>query len=60
MVGDLNEEGIDHDAVAMKDTEGNELTSTDGSHSQRDASTERPGEHAEPAPKPPKILISRS
>jgi len=56
MVGVLREEGIDHYAVAMKDPEGNEFDITDGSHSRRDVLTERPGEDAEPSPKPRKAL----
>jgi Glyoxalase-like domain len=52
MVGVLSQESIDHYAVAMKDPRATNSTSTDGSHSRRDVLTKRPGEDAEPSPKP--------
>src|SRR4029450_13538224 len=56
MVGVLSQESIDHYAVAMKDPRATNSTSTDGSHSRRDVLTKRPGEDAEPSPKPRKAL----
>jgi hypothetical protein len=52
MVAVLGEERIDHYAVAMKDPRATNSTPTDASHSRRGVLTERPGEDAEPSPKP--------